>query len=213
MINGERISALMADQGLSQAELARRVGVSQPTIFKLIHANKSGSKHLHLVARVLGTTPDYLEGATDDPFADAPLPAPPRDDVVQVAMLDLAYGMGETFLEHSPEVRHEEFPLAFIRHFTKSRVTDLMIAEGVGDSMAPTIGPNDLVLIDRAAINLNIDDRIWACAIGEMGMIKRLRASGEGITILSDNPVVPDNHAADGELHIIGRVVGTFGRL
>uniref|UniRef100_A0A6M3XIM5 Putative DNA binding, helix-turn-helix domain containing protein n=1 Tax=viral metagenome TaxID=1070528 RepID=A0A6M3XIM5_9ZZZZ len=199
--------------GLSQSALGREVGVSQQTIHKLIVGQSRSSGRIGKIARVLQTTPDYLEGETDDPHANAPLPAPPREDVVQVAMLDLAYGMGETFLEHSPEVRHEEFPLAFIRHFTKSRVTDLMIAEGVGDSMAPTIGPNDLVLIDRAAINLNIDDRIWACAIGEMGMIKRLRASGEGITILSDNPLVPDNHAADGELHIIGRVVGTFGRL
>ena len=67
------------------------------------------------------------------------------------------------------------------------------------------------------SINLNINDRIWACAIGEIGMVKRLRISAQGggheITILSDNPNVPDDRAADGELHIIGRVVGKFGRL
>ena len=63
--------ALMRAQGLSQAELARRVGVSQPTIFSLIRDNKSGSKHLHKVARELKTSPAYLSGETDDDSIDA----------------------------------------------------------------------------------------------------------------------------------------------
>jgi len=65
----------MSFLGLSQAELARRVGVAQPTIFQLIHRSKKGSTKLHLIARELGTTPAYLMGETDDPEADAP-PAP-----------------------------------------------------------------------------------------------------------------------------------------
>ena len=58
--------------GLSQAELARRVGVSQPSIFKLIHENKTGSTRIHVIARVLKTTPAYLTGETDDPQSDVP---------------------------------------------------------------------------------------------------------------------------------------------
>lgn len=61
--------------GLSQAELARRVGVRQPTIFKLTSGGGYGSKHLHRIARELGTTPAYLSGETDDPEEGAP-PAP-----------------------------------------------------------------------------------------------------------------------------------------
>lgn len=74
MIIGERIAALMQAQGVSQAELARRVGVSQPAVFGLIHTNKSGSAHLHKVARELHTTTAYLTGESDDPECDAPLP-------------------------------------------------------------------------------------------------------------------------------------------
>lgn len=55
---------------MSQAELARRVGVSQPTIFKLIHENKSGSRHLHRVAQELKTTAAYLACETDDDSAE-----------------------------------------------------------------------------------------------------------------------------------------------
>ncbi|NJC33887.1 transcriptional regulator with XRE-family HTH domain [Sphingomonas jejuensis] len=69
---GQRVQERLAAAGLSQAELARRVGVSQPTIFNLIHRSKKGSTKLHAVARELGTTPAYLSGETDDPLEDAP---------------------------------------------------------------------------------------------------------------------------------------------
>lgn len=72
MIDGGRIEQRMKEMGLTQAELARRAGVSQPTIFKLIRENKTGSRVLHKVARVLQTTPAHLTGETDDPDGDGP---------------------------------------------------------------------------------------------------------------------------------------------
>lgn len=72
MIIGQRIDALIRERGLTQSELARRVGVSQPTIFGLIHHNKTGSVHLHRVARELHTTAAYLAGETDDPESEMP---------------------------------------------------------------------------------------------------------------------------------------------
>ena len=61
--------------GISQSELARRIGMSQPTIYRLVHGQAYGTAHLHRIARELGTTPAYLSGETDDPHANAP-PAP-----------------------------------------------------------------------------------------------------------------------------------------
>jgi transcriptional regulator with XRE-family HTH domain len=61
----------METLGISQSELARRAGLSQPTIHNLIHRSKRGSAHLHRIARELGTTPAYLTGETDDPTSDA----------------------------------------------------------------------------------------------------------------------------------------------
>lgn len=62
----------MKAAGLSQPELARRVGVSQSMIGKLATGGAYGSKHLHRIARELGTTPEYLMGESDDPVG-APL--------------------------------------------------------------------------------------------------------------------------------------------
>lgn len=69
---GERVNTLMVSLGLSQAELARRVGISQPAIYQLIYKNKSGSRHLPQIARELGTTAAYLNGDTDDPDCEFP---------------------------------------------------------------------------------------------------------------------------------------------
>lgn len=71
MLIADRLRDLMVERGLSQSELARRVGVSQATIYKLVSGTGYGSKHLHNIAKHLGTTPDYLEGVTDDPEEDA----------------------------------------------------------------------------------------------------------------------------------------------
>lgn len=75
----------MTERGLSQSELARRVGVSQATIYKLLTGETYGSKHLHRIARELGTTPAYLAGETDDPDENAP-PPPPAPMIHHVMM-------------------------------------------------------------------------------------------------------------------------------
>lgn len=79
----------MEECGLSQAELARRVNVSQQTIYKLLHGEARGSKHLHRVARELGTTPAYLTGEVEDPNQDAPEPPTlSREQVHWLALFD-----------------------------------------------------------------------------------------------------------------------------
>lgn len=81
MTVGQQIQKRLEALGMSQAELARQVGMSQPGINALIRGSSRSSTHLHKIARVLRTTPAYLTGETDDPDADAPPPAPaPRFD-------------------------------------------------------------------------------------------------------------------------------------
>lgn len=72
MVCGERIDELLGERGISQSELARRVGLRQSTINYLVSGRSQGSKHLHKIARELGTTAEYLMGETDDPEPDAP---------------------------------------------------------------------------------------------------------------------------------------------
>jgi transcriptional regulator with XRE-family HTH domain len=72
VVIGARIQERLRKLNISQAELGRRVGLTQPAIANLIHRNKTGTSHLHRIARELGTTPAYLAGETDDPDHNAP---------------------------------------------------------------------------------------------------------------------------------------------
>lgn len=71
IIDGHRLRKALADTGLSQSELARRVGVKQPTITRLINGGQGGSKHVARIAQELKVSPQYLTGLTDDPSVDA----------------------------------------------------------------------------------------------------------------------------------------------
>lgn len=86
MFNADRLRSRMAELSLSQSELARRVGVSQASIYRLVKGDAYGSKHLHRIARELGTTPAYLAGETDDPDLDALPPPPPAPPLIMLSV-------------------------------------------------------------------------------------------------------------------------------
>ena len=206
MTLGDRLSDLLQQRKISQNELARRVGVSQQTIWKLKAGESRSSVHLSAIARELGTTAEYLSGHTDDP--ETTLSASPSDKIVEVQDVDLAYGMGETFLEDDPSGTARRFDRDWLRQFTGALPKKLFFARGIGDSMMPTIHDRDYLLIDRSPQTIDQHDRIWAVAIGGVGMVKRLRLTNSGrVEVLSDNLNVPDYEVGADELHVIGRVV------
>lgn len=213
MTIGDRVSERMATLGLSQAELARRVGISQPSVNHLIRKGAQGSKHLHSIARELHTTPEYLSGQTDDPSAGF-VPAPSAESViadlgmVRVRELDLSFGMGETYLNVPVTETMRHFERSWLRTYTQANPDNLFFCQGVGDSMAPTLLDSDLLLIDCSQRTISLTDKIWAIAYADCGAIKRLRPlSCGGLQVISDNPDVPNSTAYQNEVHVIGRVV------
>lgn len=219
MTIGDRIAARMAELGMSQSELARRIGVSQQAIGKLVKGHVQTSRHLHVIARELQTTPHYLTGETDDPSEGA-LPVPTPDlladqlGLVEIKEIDLAYGMGACYHDLPANVQTRHFPLNWLRFYTNSSPDNLFFARAIGDSMMPTLFDGDMVLIDTSEREPRFSDQIWAIAYGITGMIKRLRPMPDGsVKILSDNDRVPPEIAVDGEMHIIGRVVAVIRKL
>lgn len=134
-------------------------------------------------------------------------------DLVGIAQIDAQYGMGETFIDQHVEQEIQYFPRNWVQAITDSPPEKLVWAKGWGDSMVPTIHPTDLILIDLSQTRVREQDVIWAAAVGDMGMIKRLRVRADGVTILSDNPNVSDDYATHDEIHIVGRVIFIGRRL
>jgi phage repressor protein C with HTH and peptisase S24 domain len=135
-------------------------------------------------------------------------------DLVAVQEIDLKFGMGATELELpvTSQIRH--FSREWLRQYTHANPDKLYFAQGIGDSMEPTIKDSDLLLIDTSEDTIRVSDKFWAIAFGYSGMVKRLRPMPDGsVRILSDNPNVPDEVAHDGELHLLGRVVGIVRKM
>ena len=242
-VDADRLRGLLDLRDISQSELARRVGISQSAIHKLVSGHGQGSKYIHRIAEELGTTPGYLtrdSNVLEPPegtvayqnhlkfiaaentasvaghrlLGDKRQRRGAADDTVEVAEIDPRFGLGGAFMdEHAvPEMR--TFSRAWLRQITKSPPDQLYWARGRGDSMEPTIGDGEIVLIDRTQQSIRDADLVWAFAWGDVGAIKRLRPMPDGsVRILSDNPAVPPDVAHDGELHIFGRVVAVVRRV
>lgn len=212
----------MEELGLGQSELARQVGIAQPSIFRVLQGDTKQPRFLHNIAQALQTSTAYLLGETDDPslpaVSDRHLPyqgeSAPDSDLVEIDQIDLRYGMGATYADNHVEVEKRQFSREWLRSFTRASPSHLTWALGDGDSMEPTIRSGEVILIDRSQNTPLMGDGIWACAIGEIGMIKRLRhLPGGTVELHSDNLHVPPQLTADGELHVVGRVIAVVRRL
>ncbi|MDP8912805.1 MAG: helix-turn-helix domain-containing protein [Pseudomonadota bacterium] len=220
MTVGSRIDERLRKLKMSQAELARRVKISQPTISDLIKGNNTSSKHLHRIAAELETSPAYLAGETDD---DAPLTVAPsamdaladKYDLAVLPELELGYSMGGGAVFDQYEHRGVvPFQRSWLRTMMRGSFDDLFVARGEGDSMQPTLLDGDIVLIDTAQRDIRQQDRIWAISYGDLGMIKRVRRlPGGSYQLLSDNLAVPPIECSDEEMHVVGRVIWVGRRI
>ncbi|XAI96281.1 putative peptidase S24-like protein [Microcystis phage Mae-JY29] len=219
---GERIESLLTERGWSQAQLARRIGVSQQTIWKLVNGTSSTTKHLRSIARELDTSEEYLLGETDDPAPAASPhdrqlewrdpsshPAAAIENEVMLPQLEIGYSMGggSVFADYA-QTAMIPFPREWIRPMIRGTFSDLFVARGDGDSMMPTLLDGDVVIIDTSQKTITQQDRLWCLSYGDLGMIKRVRVQPDGgILIISDNPAVENFTAYDQEVHTIGRVI------
>lgn len=235
-IIGSRLDALIKVRGSSQSAIARALGISQPSVGRLISGETRESGKLLELARELRTSPEYLVGEVDDPELISSLapaignekPSPVKaasleivgsddedDEIVEIQELDLAFGMGGgSYLDLPVKAKPRRFTRGWLRLFTQAPPSRIFIAQGIGDSMAPTIQNADICIIDTADTRVKMGDQIWAVAYGETGLIKRLRPMPDGgVKIMSDNPLIEAETAYDGELHVVGKVVAVVRRM
>lgn len=227
MIIGDRIRLCLEALGKSQADLARAISVSPQAISKMVNGGTTDTAKLYQIARFLETTPEYLTGETDDPSigsgvsdrrpeyrGPAPQPEPEHVERAQIVWLkevDQVLGAGGGFFDDVAEERLVPFPAHWLRNHPQSRLEFLVTMPCKGTSMEPTIMDGNLCIIDTSRTRLDEQDEIWACAFGNLAVLKRLRAMPDGtVKLMSDNKAVSDEIASDGELFILGRCVNVL---
>lgn len=181
---------------------------------------KPSPRVLRAIEEVLGFPPEQLVDLVhprDGQQKIVPIagPAPTLEDfaaehgIVFLEEVDLALGMGATYLDGNAEVLSiVPFKEDWLRGIAPAGVEHLKVVRGRGDSMQPTIMDGDLVVVDLSQTRIDDQDRIWAIAYGDLGMIRRVRKTPRGsLLLMPDNSVVRPDEVGDGEAHIMGRVI------
>lgn len=219
--------------GLAETEWAEAAGVNR-SFFSNLKAKSTSPRAdtLRKVLRYVGRTEGDLS-AGSDPESDRETdpqalearqagkarsiePDQPRirsvgsGEVVLIPRLDLSLPMGpgatvDDYVEEEPVA----FDLGYLRAFTRTPPHRLRLAAGAGDSMFPTLIPNDLVWIDTTQNQLLHADRIYAASINGGAAIKRLRpiAGGSKVLVISDNKTVEPYEVDAQDVVIWGRVI------
>lgn len=212
------IRRLVSFTDLAPAAVAKRAGIAASTVNRPFNGTATTRLGRAAKEKLQRAFPDFPDWAHDS-LADRRLPfrgtKSERDpDTVEVAEIDLRYGLGGSYLDAPVSTETRTFSREWLRQFTRTAPEQLFWTIGDGDSMEPTIRSGEVVLIDRSQDTPRMADGIWAVAIGEIGMIKRLHFPAKGrVELLSDNGLIPPVVATDDEMHVVGRVVAVVRRL
>lgn len=213
------ITALRNHLGKNQSAFADLFEATQPAVSKWESGQTMPEgENLSLLVEMSGVgTRAFCDTPWSPPKGNGHAngaPMSPEDfaDELGLALIDevdLALGMGATYLDGTAEVKgRAPFRLEWLRGLYDGPISALKVVQGRGDSMEPTIRDGDIVMIDTSSNRLDDQDMIWAVSYGELGMIRRLRRLPSGALLMSpDNPVVRPTEAHDGECHIMGRVI------
>lgn len=228
------IAALRNAKGWSQARLAEEVGTTPNFLGKLERSQRTlNQSWIEKIASALNVEPEavirktYIAEMTPRrisaplDMARAPDQMPTRSAYadagpVQLRRIDLELAMGDgTDIEDWIEEQPYDFDASKLREITSTPARRLLIGKGIGDSMEPTIGSHDDVMINLDEAELGRFDGIYALTIEGAGAIKRLSPAGGGmIEVISDNP----NHAnrvrtfPRAAIKIIGRIMWSARR-
>lgn len=118
----------------------------------------------------------------------------------------LCAGGGSFEVEAQPLATHP-FPRWWLAKL--GRPADMVFMDVVGDSMEPSICDGDTVLVDQSYTRID-SHAVLAVRVDDAIYLKRVERCGDGIMLLSDNPVYSPVEVFGDELenfHIIGRVV------
>jgi len=182
---------------------AEAAGVVKSTLQNWIEGRADPSfEGMARLARAAGVSVEWLATGVEASGAGE-LPAIPRYD------LSLSAGAG-TFIDRAPLLDYIPFTEAFLRRKLGRTSTDgLVMLDARGDSMEPTIGDGDLVMVDMREQDLQ--GGLMAFVFDDTAFIKRLRPQiGGGVEIVSDNAELYPPQWIDrerlGQLQLIGRV-------
>ena len=209
----ERLTSLMYEKGISQAELARLIGIKQPSVFKILSGETRNPKKILEIATALNVDPHWLktgEGDPDPSYRIVEVSEPQNPNTVRIDILDVEASAGNgAYLSPTEQgLLSQEFNLTFFRQqFGRADAKYLKLITVKGDSMAPTLESGDLLYVDISE-NYFAADGLYVFTFDGQTFIKRLQKVGKEMLVISDNPTYKEwTFTQDDDVFIHGRVV------
>lgn len=209
--------------GLTPSAVAKRIGVAATTLLRPFKGTATTRLSQPTLDKMRARFPDYPGWYRQpaDQHGMARLRPDPHErpgEIVYVRSVEisLAIGGGAVVEEH-PVTELVPFNPNFLRTVTNGPFDKLVIMNGHGESMEPTLLRSDTLMFDTANRLPVLSDCIWAINYADGGMIRRLRRieveKQQRYMILSDNPAVPPQVAAVEEVHVIGKLIWVGRRM
>lgn len=156
--------------------------------------------------------PEDAPLGTSEPVAPSDAEGLDPDVYVYVPLYNVVASGGDgSFLDAEEVVDALAFKREWIRTELKANPKDLVLVMMTGESMEPTLGKDDVLLVNRR-VGPARSDGIYLIRLGDALLVKRLQFLPDSeVRVISDNPaydpfgVRPSD--ADTDFRIIGRVV------
>lgn len=223
-ITGDRLRALRQDMGLSQEEIAKKIGVSRPAYVNYEQGKSRPTRKLEELSALFNVTSDYLMGFSDNPHSTPFSGQTP---------LFSCYATQKPVQLTPPEpINHAHYKIPILGTVSAGEpieaIEDVLGYEYLddkyegdgyqyfalkirGNSMTPTIMDGDVVIVRQQS---TVDSGQIAIVLvdGENATAKQVDVSPSGITVIGHNasvfaPRFIPNAETKSRLQIIGRVM------
>lgn len=196
----ERIKQARKKAGLTQVNLARKLGIAYPTLNKYERGHRiPDASLLNRMANILGCSPGWLlsgEGSSTG--------AQQVSDMVAVSRVPVLDRIPDDF----PDSVHEETAEYISMPDLPDGSYSLIVK---GDSMSPSIRENDYIVF-RPAEDLETGDILVVKNEWGESILRRYRIRNSAPWLVSDNPEYPAVRY-DGNYKIIGKVIAVWRKI
>lgn len=222
----ERITWLLKTYDLTQVELAKIAGVSQPSVANWMNGRTSSirAEAAYSICKKIPVMYDWLLAGVGEPLptgssvVTVEVDEVEKDNFVKIPVYKIECAAGDgrenhpTFTEDdTAEPKSYRASWLHKHHLKKSK---LKVFEVVGDSMSPFLYPGDSVTVDTGCKDI-LNSRVYVFTYRGEWRIKRLRKMLDGgLSVISDNPSWPMEIIPPSEteyVYIVGRVVDRSG--
>lgn len=195
----DRLEAILKEQGMTQAQLADKAGYTARHLS--VTKNSGGEiseKMFNRICGALGMAPsEFLQDSANKI----------EDDYFPVPYREASGGMGGGSFVGSKKVKSF---ISLQRSFLFSKTNSLeslSFINAFGESMAPTIPPDAIVLIDESQRE-PVNGKIFFVMLNDVYLIKRIEVKdGKVVALLSDNGNKRYEIGQQETLQVLGRAI------